>query len=54
MHKGKSCDDHVSVQLGKGEFFNPKKPFFSLEIALKHERANRVYKEMISQHTLTN
>ncbi|KAL4470248.1 hypothetical protein ABPG74_011859 [Tetrahymena malaccensis] len=38
----------------RGEFFNPILPFFSMEIALRHAKANRVYRESIDKSTVSD
>ncbi|KAL4502348.1 hypothetical protein ABPG72_011935 [Tetrahymena utriculariae] len=42
------------TQTDRGEFFNPILPFFSMEIALRHAKANRVYKESIDKSTVSD
>ncbi|EAR89597.2 transmembrane protein, putative (macronuclear) [Tetrahymena thermophila SB210] len=38
----------------RGEFFNPILPFFSMEIALRHAKANRVFRESIDRSTMSD
>ncbi|EAR82884.2 transmembrane protein, putative (macronuclear) [Tetrahymena thermophila SB210] len=47
----KSAPDYKKNQSLKRKetFFNPKKPFFSIEMAYLHEKASRVYKEVLNK-----
>ncbi|KAL4487639.1 hypothetical protein ABPG72_017428 [Tetrahymena utriculariae] len=38
----------------KETFFNPKRPFFSIEMAYLHEKASRVYKEVLNKQFANN
>ncbi|KAL4437580.1 hypothetical protein ABPG74_017818 [Tetrahymena malaccensis] len=52
----KSAPEYKKNQSLKREetFFNAKKPFFSLEMAYLHEKASRVYKEVLNKQFASN